>query len=48
MAGVSGDGKEPEKARGFVVFCNGVLVAAHWWTDVRIFICASFELTADC
>jgi hypothetical protein len=48
MTGVGWDGNEPEKAGGFDVFRNGVLVAAHRWTDVRIFICASFELTADC
>jgi hypothetical protein len=48
MAGVTGDGKELVKVRGVVVFCNGVLVAKCWWTDVRVFIFASFELTADC
>jgi len=48
MAGVTGDGKEPIKVRGDVFFCNGVLVATCWWTDVRVFIFVSFELTANC
>jgi len=49
MAGVTGDGKELVKVRGVVVFRNGVLVAICWWRDVkRVFIFASFELTADC
>jgi hypothetical protein len=48
MAGVTGDGKELVKVRGVAVFRNGVLVATCWWTDVRVFICVSFELTADC
>jgi hypothetical protein len=48
MAGVTGDGKELVKVRGVVIFRNGVLVATCWRTDVRVFIFASFELTADC
>jgi hypothetical protein len=48
MAGVTGDGKELVLIGGIIVLLIGVLVTTCWGTDVRIFICISFELTADC